>query len=301
MTSYVTDGTVGPWAKEKLDCLSKYLEAYTTILRKQPWSHYIFIDAFAGAGKAPLRQYKNSTDGLPIFDEVAYFTREQETQTDEYVLGSPNVALNIKHPFLEYFFIEKNPDRVGELQKLEREFGAKRKIEVLQGDANTQILEEILRPGKYNWRKTRAVAFLDPFGMQVPWSTLVALGNTRGIELILNLPVGMAIQRLLPKSGQFSEEERKKLNDYFGSSDWEREVYDEQLGLFGFERTKKSDSGARLALWYQSRLKEAFGYAAKPRLITNTRGTHLYYLLWAGPNATGMKIASHVLKQGKEI
>jgi hypothetical protein len=28
---------VGPWAREKLECLGKYLAAYTIILRKQHW------------------------------------------------------------------------------------------------------------------------------------------------------------------------------------------------------------------------------------------------------------------------
>ena len=41
---------VGPWASEKLDCLGKYLEAYTTILGRQQFRGYFYIDAFAGPG-----------------------------------------------------------------------------------------------------------------------------------------------------------------------------------------------------------------------------------------------------------
>jgi three-Cys-motif partner protein len=126
--------------------------------------------------------------------------------------------------------------------------------------------------------------------------------QTEKIEIILNLPVGMAIQRLLPRSGIFTEQQRKKLNEYFGSPDWEKVIYEKAPNLFGDTDTIKVEgSGERLAKWYQKRLERAFGYAPNPRLIRNSQGSHLYYLLWAGPNKTGHKIASHILNQGEQI
>lgn len=301
MTSYVTDGTVGPWAKEKLECLGKYLHAYTTILRKQPWCEgFIYLDAFAGAGKAQLREYEKQTDEAGNLLSVSEYAGEEEAETETYVHGSPRVALSIQHPFTEYVFIEKNPKRIAELRGLQSEYEGKRTITLLEGDANDQI-EAYLLSGRYNWGKRRAVAFLDPFGMQVPWKTIEAIGQTKAVEIILNLPVGMAIQRLLPKSGKFTDEQKQKLTDYFGSPDWESIVYEEKADLFGMFRTKRHDAGHELAKWYQKRLKEAYGHSSKPRLIKNTRGTHLYYLLWAGPNAIGAKIAEDVLKQGEIV
>ena len=61
----------------------------------------------------------------------------------------------------------------------------------------------------------RGVAFLDPFGMQVPWKTIADIGKTRIIMILINFPVGMAVQRLLKRTGQFSEKERGRLDDYF--------------------------------------------------------------------------------------
>jgi hypothetical protein len=47
--------TVGPWAKDKLERLQKYLSAYTTIMRKQKLCKgYFYIDAFAGPGEHEL-------------------------------------------------------------------------------------------------------------------------------------------------------------------------------------------------------------------------------------------------------
>ena len=53
-TSFVPE--VGPWAEDKLECLRRYLSAYTTILRKQRFKGYVYVDAFAGAGTAKIRK-----------------------------------------------------------------------------------------------------------------------------------------------------------------------------------------------------------------------------------------------------
>jgi hypothetical protein len=34
-----------------------------------------------------------------------------------------------------------------------------------------------------NWQKERAVVYLDPYGMQVEWSTIEALAATKAIDL----------------------------------------------------------------------------------------------------------------------
>lgn len=272
-------------------------------MRKQShWcERYIYLDAFAGGGKAPLRKYEEVEKSQNFLDELSGYIREEEAESELYVNGSPRVALSIQHPFTDYIFVEKNSDRIRSLKALQTEFHVGDRVSIMQGDANQTIKDSVLALGKFNWKKTRGVAFLDPFGMQVPWETLEALGQTAAFEIILNLPVGMAIQRLLPRSGEFTEEKRSWLNEYFGSPDWYNIVYEQQQSLFGMETSKKADSGAKLALWYQERLKAAFGYASRPRLIRNTRGSHLYFLLWAGPHKVGAKIADDVLKQGEPI
>ena len=137
--------------------------------------------------------------------------------------------------------------------------------------------------------------FLDPFGMQVPWDTVKLLAATKHVEVFINFPVGMAIQRLLPRSAQFTAKARAKLDAYFGDPGWYDVVYGNQTGLFNEEVTKHSDSGERLVSWYRARLKAVFGFVSTARLVTNSKGGHLYYLIFAGPNATGKKIADHVL------
>ena len=53
--------------------------------------------------------------------------------------------------------------------------------------------------------------------------------------------------------------------------------------------------------FYLDRLKGIFSFVAAPRLIVNTRGVGLYYLLWAGPNSTGYKIANDIFKRYDKV
>src|SRR3546814_9615174 len=106
MTSYRQDGTVCPWAAEKLSYLENYLSADTTILRKQGWcTDFIYIDAFAGAGRAKLRTIRTLPQGaqVSLLDDPAGATTADD-EAEAYIDGSPRVALGLAHPFTRYFF-----------------------------------------------------------------------------------------------------------------------------------------------------------------------------------------------------
>ena len=64
---------------------------------------------------------------------------------------------------------------------------------------------------------------------------------------------------------------------------------------------KVEESGRALLNWYRKRLQAVFGYASKAALIRNTKGGHLYYILLATPNPTGLKIANNILSAGETV
>lgn len=298
------ESEVGPWARDKLVRLGKYLGAYATIMQKQSWCQgYVYVDAFAGPGRHKVRQRRSSTAEnrqVPLFD----FASEDQEDSDqqEYIAGSPRVALEIEPPFTWYVFIEKEPDRITLLNQLRDEFKEKRRVVVCENDCNQYLLDKIVNNPKIDWRKWRGVVFLDPFGMQVPWSTIEALGKTRAIEIFLNLPVGMAIQRLLPRSGKFKEERRKRLDEYFGSPEWYDLLYRTEEDLFGEKKIFKArESGMEIVDWYRRRLITCFGHVSQAALIRNTKGGHLYYLMLATPNKTASKIVDHILSAGETV
>ena len=289
---------VGPWAKEKLKCLRKYLDAYTTILSKQQFEGYFYIDAFAGPGTLKVRQQQTDDSAQQLLLNVADYVRK-DTDRAEYISGSPRVALELKKPFTDYVFIEKDKNRLQQLKALKTSYGTNRRIYLRNKDCNQYLLELI--DDKTKWKKWRGVVFLDPFGMQVPWDTIVEIGKTKAIEIFMNFPVGMSIQRLLKRSGQFTPKERNKLDQYFGTGEWYDLLYEHDQDLFGENTTKIQKSGEMLVKWYRKRLKEIFPHVSTAREIRSTHGRPLYYLIFAGPNKTGKKIVNDVLKQGARI
>jgi three-Cys-motif partner protein len=290
MSNKKKDSSVGPWAKEKLDALREYLNFYTTVLKNQGrWlKGTFFVDAFAGPGLSKVRKKTKA---------ASLFFPEEEPEQEEYLKGSPRVALEITNPFSSYLFIDNDKQRVAELEALKKEHAATANIEVKKGDANDEI-QKWLASG-INWKHHRGVLFLDPFGTQLSWATIEALAKTGALEVIINFPLGMAINRMLPKDGDVPDGWQMSLDTLFGSPDWRKIVYHDGQDLFGPKQRKAKDTSDKLLAWYRERLKKLFGHVSTPRLIENTRGNPLYYLIWAGPHATGLKGANHILGKSR--
>lgn len=287
------ENTVGPWARQKLDGLEAYLHAYTIALKKQSFE-LVYVDAFAGAGRSRIRDAWAGADDedLQLLDDE--FVRSEE----QFIEGSPHRALALEHPFTQYHFFDADAGRAALLEGLRAEYPA-RKISVQDGDANELIQKLVPRIAG---RNMRGVAFLDPYGPHLDWRTVAALGSTKKFEVIINFPLGMAINRLITRSGDIPETWRAGLNGCFGGADWESLVYAERTDLFGdTTRHKVDDAAKRLLDHYVGRLKTLFGHAATPSVVRNTRGVPIYYMLWAGPHPLGHKIADYILAKGDRI
>ena len=296
---------VGPWAKDKLDRLAKYLNAYTTIMKGQRWCEgFYYIDAFAGPGDHEIRREEADSpgDARQAILDVSSFGSGQEEQR-QFLAGSPRVALDLQYPFTHYVFLERSPGRVAELENLKIEYSSSRSIFIRHTDCTKYLKDRVAANPRIDWSKNRAIVFLDPFGMQVGWDTIEALAATKAIEIFLNFPVGMAIQRLLLRQpDRFTDAQRRRLDGYFGSPDWFTVLYRRRPTLFGDDDQEKiDDSGKALLKWYRDRLRALFSHVSKVALIRNTRRGHLYYLMLASPNPTGTKIASEVLSAGEIV
>jgi len=102
----------GPWAREKLSKLAKYLKAYATIMAKQTetgkFKGFVFVDAFAGAGRARVRErVAGGNEAMELFAGP----NASDPEVTQLLDGSPRVALTIDPPFTAYVFLEKNPER----------------------------------------------------------------------------------------------------------------------------------------------------------------------------------------------
>ena len=283
---------VGPWAKEKLDALKSYLDYYTSVLKNMRW-RTIYVDAFAGGGMAKLRIRKPGAD-LPSL----WASDEPDVEQQQYIIGSPRVALAVDNPFSRYVFIDAESARVSELEGLKAEYGSSRTISI-RPEGVEQGIDWVLSQ-KIAKATHRGVAFLDPFGAHLPWSSIEKLSKTGLFEVIINFPLDMAINRLMKLDANIPDTWKAQLDGVFGESDWMSEAYDTSGDFFGVPR-KRSDARERLLKLYLHKLRTAFGHVAKPKLITNTRGHPLYYLIWAGPNRLGLQGANYILGMSERL
>jgi three-Cys-motif partner protein len=284
------ENTVGPWAAAKLDALEAYLKFYGTALSKQPFQR-VYIDAFAGACVTKVRGSGAAIEPSAFFDEP-----DDSQAQEEFILGSPMRALNLPHGFHQHHFFDLDETRA---ETLWSAAGGRTDVSVQVGDCNPLIRD--LAP-RLNARNIRGVAFLDPYGAHLEWSTLEALAKTGTMEVVINFPLAMAINRLITRSGDVPENWAEQLNACFGTDEWREIAYGREVNLFGDEiTTKKGDVSQRLLDLYLDRLKALFPFVAKPHLIRNTRKAPLYYLIWAGPNKLGLKGAEYVLRQGEKV
>jgi len=283
----------GDWTKTKLEVLSKYLSAYTTILKKYPTYKIAYIDAFAGTGTIKNKNMNKSDDGL--FADEIYSDEEMQ----EYIKGSAKISLSIKPQFDKYIFIEIEPNKAKSLQDvIENEFNdLKEKVLIENKDSNI-VLRDLC---KKDWQKHRALVFLDPFAMEAEWETIAAIGNTRAIDLWILFPLGVSVNRLLMKKrDEIPENWSNALDKLFGNHDWYHEFYETKVNQTLFEEeeiTYKTATFDKIADFYIKRLKTIFaGVLEKPLYLYNSTNNPLFLLCFAAGNPKGSQTAIKIAR-----
>lgn len=286
----------GEWTTRKLEVLAKYLRGYTTVLKNTPF-HKLYIDAFAGTGYRDARR-DNEEDSPQnmLFPDMA------EPEPQSFLDGSVRLALQTEPQFDQYIFIERSSGRCAHLESLKSEFsGLAKKMDIHQGDANTKIQDLCAK----DWQTTRAVLFLDPYGMQVEWRTIEAIAQTKAIDLWLLFPLGIGVNRLLPKTGDIPKAWRHRLNLLLGTENWYDEFYTVETTptLFGDDRERVVKATMdTIGRYFNNRLKGRFaGVAEEPGVLRNSANNPLYLLCFAVGNERGkdiaLRIAQHLLKE----
>lgn len=291
----------GDWTEQKLSILSRYMRAYTTIMRAQVFRNgegfiFSYIDAFAGTGYRQTKRVDDHSEG--------WLFPEYEVEAQEYMKGSAAIALDCEPAFHDYVFVEKDPQRAAELQKVVNGHPRREYARVLQRDAN-EYLEE-LGGKRWQWNE-RALVFVDPFAMQVRWSAIEALGNTNKVDLWLLVPLA-AVNRCLQSEGKISEGLCHRLDIFFGTSDWMEALYrpcpprdhpdqgtlfeDVPLAKDAVKKVPWQDVGA----YIRCRLQTCFAFVP-PAGILKCSNSPLFLLCFASANKTGAKIAKDLLRR----
>ena len=261
----------GSWTERKLSVVKRYLEIYAQALKQQPFQR-IYIDAFAGTGdRTDKRRESLPLLDLPEFDAVAK--------------GSARLALEVEPPFHRYVLIERATRRASELGELRTEY-PNRIIDVINADANEAIADLCKRT---NWRSTRGIIFLDPYGLQLTWETLVAISRTKALDVWVLFPSGMGLNRLLTKSGDIRKEWQDTLDRSLGTTEWRTMFYRSEDASDLFEGTRsqiiKDANAEKLEKFYLDRLRSIFPTVSNACVrLTNSKDQTMYLLCFASAN-----------------
>ncbi|MBA3413887.1 MAG: three-Cys-motif partner protein TcmP [Chloroflexia bacterium] len=265
---------IGPWTEVKQEIIEKYARVYSTILssRQRPQFHHVYIDAFAGAG-----HYLSKAKGIAV-------------------PGSAQRALAVEPPFREHFFIDLDSLKVARLEALARD---RSDVTVLHGDCNQVLVEEVLPRVRYDQFR-RGLCILDPYGLQLNWSTIEAVAKARSIEIFLNFPT-MDINRnvLRRDPAQITLAQASRLTAFWGDESW-RELYRPmaQRPLWGEPEDRKSATNEEVAEMYRQRLEKVAGFAFVPRPLPMRNSTNaiVYYLFFASHHKLGKDIAEDIIE-----
>jgi three-Cys-motif partner protein len=229
----------------------------------------VYIDAFAGAGMHLTKLTKN------------------------FVPGSPLNALWVQPPFREYHLIDIVPEKVESLRTL---IQPRKDVSIYQGDCNRILLDSVFP--RVQWKDfRRGLCVLDPYGLDLDWSVILAAGHMKTLDVFLNFPVADINRNVLWRNPEAVEGPQKaRLNTYWGDDSWRRIGYRTDTTLFG-EPEKQSNEVVAEA--FRERLKKVAGFARvpKPLPMRNTKGAVVYYLFFASQKNTAEHIVLDVFKK----
>ena len=259
------------YVRYKLNALTLYLEMTNTAMHNQPWSARYYIDLQAGSGK---NQVGTSVE-----------------------LGSPLIALASKFPPTHFRFNEKDEECNEALRIRASSSPLYGRVEIYQDDVN-EVVSRICGEISLNDQQARAIghwsafniAFLDPEGLELHWTTVEQLASMNRMDLIINF----STQGLVRAIGSESYD---AVDRFFGTDQW-KEI-DEPHG---------NPSARRRALidFYRQRLAQ-FGYYIDidPNLggndiaVSNSKNSQVYSLIFASKHELGDRFWSEAAKRVK--
>jgi three-Cys-motif partner protein len=282
----------GKWTEKKLDAFAKYVSAYLTIMKRNPYWKTIYFDGFAGSGDRKGK--KNSA----LYEQLKLTEQDEKLYKGaaERVLTLPNDL-----SFDYHYFIDAKEES---LKKLEAKLAVLQKTKKLpfiycSGDSNQWLLKlaKLMTEHKNSFA---ALVLLDPFGMQINWESIEALKNTR-TDIWILIPTGVIVNRLLDKNCNL--EYSQKLQSFFGMS--EEKIIESfyhtetKLTLFGEEETisKVTEPIEKIAKLYVTRLKMIWKYVTEePLRLENSKRVPIFHFVFASNNIHATKIAKQIIK-----
>lgn len=273
----------GDWTENKIEILVEYAKAYLTIMKvftvKYDWK-LLYFDGFAGSG----------------------FIKKGNEENLKMIVGAASRILEIENPraFDLYYFVEKEPENISLLKQNTIDVFPNKNIHIVETDCNEKIQSMSTFLTSTKGKKYRTLAYIDPCGMQLNWSSLETLQKL-SVDVWILIPTGMGVNRLLKRDGKISDAWLSKLEIFLGMSqqDIRNYFYNEEVipTLFGDEIkiTKEQQAIERSAELYSERLKKLFKFVSKPYVLKNSSNSVMFHFLMVSNNQSAVKVANEIV------
>lgn len=259
---------VGSWASDKHSKIGYYASLFSASM-KNKWDCRVFIDLFAGAGKAKI---KGSGDIVP---------------------GSPLVALDVQEPFDHYVFCELNEDSADALEKRVANHFPERNAKVLNTDSNEHVDQVLnLLPAFGPSYKGLTFCFVDPYTTKnLHFSTLRKISSSIYVDFVVLIPSFMDIRR---NEHNYTKPTCSILDDFLGTDRWRAEWASGQSPIRDFGVFVADCFGRQMAaLDYHYDGPEDFETVRQ----AEDRRLHLYHLGFFSRNKLGVKFWKETRKR----
>ncbi|GLS05389.1 hypothetical protein GCM10007860_25410 [Chitiniphilus shinanonensis] len=281
----------GPWTLIKLELLRRYLQFFNTALQNQPSAenpfHRVYIDAFAGTGKCDVKV----SDGA--------------TRT---ITGSALHALECTPAFDALHLVELKAAHARELRAL-ADSHPERNVHIYKDDCNG-ALKNIL--SSTNWKSTRGVLFLDPYGMSVDWTTVEQIAATKALDVWYLFPLSAVYRQAAINFSDVVPSKAASLDKVLGTTDWRNVFYIERSTTDLLTQKEavikqRESSPAEIASYMHGRLCTLFkGWVSAPIILYAPNGAPMFSLFFAVSNpapraiALSKKAADHLFEMLKQ-
>ena len=236
----------------------------------------VSIDAFAGSGtrtevRAALPLFESGADAIEVTSP-----------------GSASIAITTDLPLDVIVVIEQDDARFAELEKIVAA-NPSRRVVLRRGDPNPLVRKLCTEA---QWRKrrgTRGVIFLDPYGMEVDWSTLEAIAATKALDCWYFFPLSGLYRNAPHDPTKLDVHKEAALDRVLGTTDWRQRRYEHKTlpaDMFETEAqaTRRADIAA-IEAYVKERLETVFkGAVLDPIRLHHKNGAPMASLFFAVSN-----------------
>ena len=200
----------GPWVFMKLLLVAMYIDIYTNIAKKW-FNRIVYIDLFSGPGFNRVEKLDELLAGSPLLAQI--MPRVLKSGEDK--------------AFDEMLLFDIDEENCETLRRVVHGNAL-----VVCCDANSEDAVTLIMATMQREPRSHYLAFVDPEGTQVKWSTLEVLFELDG-DLIINYPYS-GVARLVGgyhgTEGSAKESIGQKLTEFFGTQEWIEIPKDDGMG-----------------------------------------------------------------------